>query len=132
MTQLPKNLDAGGLPTGYRLDAEWEVAPRDVEGLLKKPPAGFLLVDCRRADEWAIARIEGAVHVPLDQIGARADELEDKEGGRDGPVVVYCHHGMRSLRGAAILRQAGFGNVKSMAGGIEAWSVGVDASVPRY
>jgi rhodanese-related sulfurtransferase len=103
-----------------------------VEDLRRAPPKGFVLVDCRRTDEWAIARIEGAVHVPLDQIALRADELEDDEGGREGPIVVYCHHGMRSLRGAAILRQAGFVNAKSMAGGIDAWSVGIDPSVTRY
>jgi adenylyltransferase/sulfurtransferase len=47
-------------------------------------------------------------------------------------VVVYCHHGVRSLRGAALLRQAGHENVASLAGGIDAWSLYVDPAVPRY
>jgi rhodanese-related sulfurtransferase len=132
MSQSSANPDARGLPLSYRLDAEWEVTPRDVQRLLKDPPPGFILVDCRRDDEWAFNRVQGALHMPLDQFAARADELEDDEGKRDRTVIVYCHHGRRSLQGAAILREAGFSSAKSMAGGIEAWSVGVDPSVARY
>ena len=47
-------------------------------------------------------------------------------------LVVYCHHGIRSLRGAAFLEHAGFSNVVSLAGGIDAWSCVVDSTVPRY
>lgn len=88
-----------------------------------------LLLDCRTPAEHATARIEGALLLPLDQLGARAGELEPHE---DRAIVVYCHHGVRSLRAAAILRAAGFERVTSMAGGIDRWSLEIDPSVPRY
>ena len=92
----------------------------------------MVLLDCRRLDEWETARINGAVLIPMDQVERRADELEDEDGSRRREIVVYCHHGVRSMRVAATLRALGFANVKSMAGGIDAWSAGVDPSVPRY
>ena len=68
----------------------------------------------------------------MDQTTARADEIEEAAGGRDKEVIVYCHTGRRSLNVAATLRGLGFTNVKSMAGGIELWSVDIDPKVPRY
>jgi rhodanese-related sulfurtransferase len=47
-------------------------------------------------------------------------------------VVVYCHHGLRSLSGAALLQNLGYRNVVSLAGGIDAWSLHVDPRLPRY
>jgi rhodanese-related sulfurtransferase len=91
--------------------------------------AGFLLLDCREADEYATARIEGATLVPMTEIQARVGELDAHKAGR---VVVHCHHGGRSLRVANWLRQQGFAQAQSMAGGIDAWSQAVDSSVPRY
>jgi rhodanese-related sulfurtransferase len=129
-------LDERGLPVGYPFQPDWEVTPRDVKRGMDAGeyagPDGVLLLDCRRADEWAIAKIEGAVLVPMDQIGGRLTELEGKTTGRERVIVVQCHTGRRSLRVAAALRQAGFSDVKSMAGGIEAWSVDIDPRVARY
>jgi rhodanese-related sulfurtransferase len=59
----------------------------------------------------------------------RLDDVPPPAGAQ---VVVYCHHGIRSLSGAAILGQAGIPDAASLAGGIDAWSVEVDPSVPRY
>ena len=92
----------------------------------------FLLLDCRRPEEFQAARIEGAVLIPLQELERRADELEGDEGGKDRPIIVHCHHGQRSLRAAAMLRAMGFANVKSMAGGIDLWSQDVDRGVARY
>lgn len=125
-------VDARALPIGYRLNPDWEVTPRDAAALLGNHHPGFVLLDCRRDDEWALARINGAIHIPLNQVESRLDELETDEGLRDRQVVVYCHHGQRSLRAAAILRGAGFSNAVSMAGGIDAWSLAIDPSVARY
>ena len=50
----------------------------------------------------------------------------------DKTIIVYCHHGVRSLKVTSLLRQHGFGSAVSMAGGIDRWSVEVDATVPRY
>src|SRR5205807_1937747 len=56
----------------------------------------------------------------------------DDASATDALVVVYCHHGVRSISGAAILAQAGFPNVASLVGGIDYWSLAVDPAVPRY
>jgi adenylyltransferase/sulfurtransferase len=89
----------------------------------------LLLLDVRQPEEFAIARIEGARLVPLAELEARIGELAEWRARR---VVVTCHHGPRSARGAEILRQHGFGRVENLTGGIEAWSLCVDPSVPRY
>lgn len=89
----------------------------------------FLLVDCREADEYAAARIDAARLLPMSEIERRVRELEAERGR---PIVVHCHHGGRSLRVAKWLRQQGFAGAQSMAGGIEAWSLEIDPSVPRY
>ena len=93
------------------------------------PGEDLLLLDVREPEEFSLARIEGARLLPLGELEARLGELDAWRGRR---VVVTCHHGIRSARGAQILRQHGFGRVENLAGGIEAWSLTVDASVPRY
>lgn len=91
-----------------------------------EPP---LLLDCREPDEHAIARIEGARLIPMREIPERLSELEP---WREKPIVVHCHHGVRSLRVVQWLRQQGFEKAQSMRGGIDSWSLEVDPSVPRY
>ena len=121
-------LDARGLPAGYPLQADWELTPREVRDL-RAEQSRLVLVDVRTAQERAIACIAGSVHVPLPEIESRAEELREHE---DDLLVTVCHHGMRSLRAAAALRRAGFGHVRSMAGGIHLWSMDIDPSVPIY
>jgi rhodanese-related sulfurtransferase len=88
-----------------------------------------LLLDCRTAEEYAIAKIEGSVLIPMQELAERLSELEP---WRDSPIIVHCHHGVRSLRVTHFLREKGFSQAQSMKGGIDAWSVEVDPSVPRY
>jgi adenylyltransferase/sulfurtransferase len=88
-----------------------------------------LLLDVREADEWRRARIEGARWIPLGELEGRLGELA---GERDGLVVAHCHHGGRSARACQILARGGFRRVRNLAGGIDAWSLGVDPGVPRY
>ena len=88
-----------------------------------------LLLDCREPDEHATARIEGATLIPMREIPERLAELEP---WRNKPIVVHCHHGMRSMRVAQFLRDSGFARAQSMRGGIEAWSLEIDPGVPRY
>ena len=87
------------------------------------------LVDVRQPEEYAICRLEGSQLVPLGDLQHRAGEVEPPTGAA---VVVYCHHGIRSITGAAILGQLGLENVYSLAGGIDAWSQLIDPAVPRY
>lgn len=121
-------LDAHGLPEGYPFNADWEMTPREYRG---RRDAGepMLLVDVRTAAERATACIAGSVHLPLNEIESRADELRSHE---DAVIVIHCHHGVRSLRAAASLRRLGFERAVSLAGGIHLWSMDVDPSVPIY
>lgn len=129
----PPSLNADGLPVGQVLRAGWEISPRQTrDALAHSGPSRPLLLDCRRDDELPRARIAGSTHIPMDQIERRADELESDDGRRDHPIIVHCHHGVRSLRVATTLRALGFSNVLSMAGGIDLWSIDIDKSVPRY
>jgi rhodanese-related sulfurtransferase len=89
----------------------------------------LLLLDVREPSEHARARIEGARLLPLGQLEARLNELDAWRGRR---VVVHCHHGGRSAHACLLLREHGFQRVENLAGGIDAWSLAVDPSVPRY
>jgi rhodanese-related sulfurtransferase len=134
-TPLPSNsgLDARGLPRGYAFKPEWEITPRETKQMLDTAtPDSFILLDCRRPEEWQATRIKGARHIPMADIERRAEELETDTGTRDTPIVVHCHHGMRSPKVTGALRAMGFTNVRSMAGGIDLWSVDVDPGVARY
>jgi rhodanese-related sulfurtransferase len=91
--------------------------------------ADLLLLDCREADEFAIAALPGARLLPMSELRERLAELDDD---RDRRVIVFCHHGSRSLRVAAFLRQHGLDSVQSMSGGIDEWSLNVDPRIPRY
>src|SRR5262249_59639581 len=87
------------------------------------------LLDVREPVEHQIARLPGAMLVPLAQLPARVGEVE-----RAKDLVVYCHHGMRSARAIQYLVQSGFDPARlfNLAGGIDAWSREVDSSVPIY
>jgi rhodanese-related sulfurtransferase len=121
-------LDERGLPQGYPFNADWEITPREFRARRDAGEA-IVLVDCRTDAERDIARIEGTVHVPLHDFARHAQALRGRE---DAPIVVHCHHGARSLQATAALRQAGFDDVRSLAGGIHLWSMDIDPSVPVY
>jgi rhodanese-related sulfurtransferase len=88
------------------------------------------LIDVREPHEFAQARIEGALLIPMRAVPG---ELQDLEARADeGMLMVYCHHGVRSLNVVNWLREQGVQACQSMAGGIDAWSLRVDPSVPRY
>ncbi|MDX2116025.1 MAG: rhodanese-like domain-containing protein [Planctomycetota bacterium] len=106
-----------------------EISAEATRDLLVKDAGSVLLIDCRTAREHAVARIEGALLVTLQEMEARAEEIAEAAAGRE--VVVFCHHGVRSLSAVELLRRAGVG-ARSMAGGIDAWSLRVDPAVPRY
>ena len=86
-----------------------------------------VLLDVREDGEVAYANIEGHTHIAMNLIPLRHNELPD-----DKPIVVYCHHGMRSMQVALFLEHAGFSDVYNLSGGIEAWSVQIDPGVARY
>jgi len=126
--QNPFGLDAKGLPPGYDFDDNWEVTPRDVKSLLDKKEK-FVFLDCRLPNEVAITTINGATLIPLQQLGTRINELKTRENEK---VIVYCRSGGRSLQFAQILKNNGFKDVKSMAGGILLWNKDVNPGGPQY
>ncbi len=90
-----------------------------------------LLLDVREPPEWHAASVRPAgaelLQLPMQSIPARLAELDP-----DRPVAVLCHHGGRSMQVAMFLAQHGFERVANVAGGIDAWSLDVDPSIPRY
>jgi rhodanese-related sulfurtransferase len=86
------------------------------------------LIDVREPEEFQICRIEGAILIPMRQISQQFERLEDATA----PLILFCHHGVRSLNVVAWLREQGLTDCQSMAGGIDAWSREVDPAVPRY
>jgi rhodanese-related sulfurtransferase len=81
----------------------------------------------REPYEHSLAKLDGSVLIPLGTLPQSLEKLD-----RDVEIVAYCHHGMRSADAVGFLLQQGFTNVKNLVGGIDAWSVQVDPSVPRY
>ncbi|CAG7857062.1 hypothetical protein MCAMS1_01776 [biofilm metagenome] len=89
--------------------------------------APLFLLDVREEVEYDHAHIEDSVLIPLNQVPNRLQEI-----AYDLDIVVICHHGIRSMQAATFLNQVGFKNVSNLIGGIDAWSVECDSSVPRY
>lgn len=92
----------------------------------RRDKTAHFLLDVRTPEEHATARIEGATLIPLNELPGRLDELP-----KDAPLVVMCHHGMRSAHAVRHLREAGF-DALNLTGGIDAWSRQVDPKVPLY
>jgi rhodanese-related sulfurtransferase len=108
------------------LYASMEVAPSEVKDKLARNEK-FVFVDVRERWEYETSHIEGSVLIPLREIPANLARLEAA-----GEVVLFCHHGMRSLDAAAWLRSQGVEGARSMAGGIDRWASEIDPSIPRY
>ncbi len=111
-----------------------EISVVDTARLLSNG-SGLRLIDCREDDEMAICILPDAEAMPLTRFHEFFPaRFEDPASGTPAgkPIIVYCHHGVRSLNLARFLRARGVPHVWSMRGGIEAWSSTVDPSVPRY
>ncbi len=100
-----------------------------VQELKQRLDAGdkIVLVDVREPWEYSMAKIEGAMLIPLGTIPQSLDKLD-----RNAEIVCHCHRGMRSADATTFLHQQGFKSVKNLVGGIDAWSVHIDPNVPRY
>jgi adenylyltransferase/sulfurtransferase len=112
--------------TRAKADPTVEIAPAALlAGLASTNPPQ--LVDVREPWEWEVTRIAGSRLIPLSALGDRLGELDPTR-----PIVAVCHHGVRSLTARELLLAAGFGQVRSLAGGIDAWADQVDPNVVRY
>jgi rhodanese-related sulfurtransferase len=100
------------------------LSPGDFRALME---SGATIVDVRMPEELELARLPGAVAIPLPQLASRLGELDP-----EAPVGLLCHHGVRSELAARLLERNGFKSVAHLEGGIDAWSQAIDPSVPRY
>lgn len=86
-----------------------------------------VLLDVREPWEVETCRIEGSLSIPMNSIPARMQELDD-----EAPIVCICHHGARSMSVASFLERNGFTQVINLTGGVHAWALQVDNSMPTY
>ena len=101
----------------------WLDSGKDDQGT----PVFFL--DCREPNEHQVASIAGTTLVPMSQWPPTESVVQEMTSKR---IVVFCHHGGRSLRVANWLRNNGHPTAMSMAGGIDHWSLEIDDAIPRY
>ena len=111
-----------------------EISPRDLRDRLEAGEP-ITLLDVREPDERAFATIPapapaGDLYIPMRDVPGRQDEV--REALARGPVVVYCHHGVRSMHVAGWLAERGMTGLVNLEGGVDAWSLEVDPGVPRY
>lgn len=105
-----------------------QISAAELAGWLADPArARPLLLDVRENWEVETCHIEGSTHIPMHLIPIRAGELDD-----DQDIVCICHHGARSMQVAAFLERNGFSRMLNLTGGIHAWAVQVDPSMPKY
>ena len=105
---------------------EWDITASQLSSRLKDDP-GLRLIDVREPHEREISNLEGSELIPLGQFAARMNELDSAE-----ELVIFCKAGTRSTRALEILASAGFKKVKNLKGGINAWAIDVDPSLPIY
>ena len=125
----PEPDDAGGRSAAPNEPAERgvrDITPAELDAWIRSdsPPT---LIDVREGYEWTIARIPGARLIPLGEVEHAAPTID-----RSRDVVLYCHHGMRSLAAARRLEALGFARLWNLTGGIARWSRDVDPAVPQY
>jgi adenylyltransferase/sulfurtransferase len=113
-------------PHADQVEAEFEISTPQYKSW-RDEGRPVTLLDVRNPPEWEICRIDGAKLIPLPELQDRLGELDPAD-----TIVVQCHHGGRSAQAVRFLRQMGFSRAINLGGGIDAWSLMVDPSVPRY
>ena len=108
-------------------DHEWgEITVTELNQRIQSGELPFIL-DVREEHEVVVAKIEGTSHIPMNQVAARLDEID-----QNGEIIVYCKTGGRSAKICTLLTNQNFQNVKNLQGGIRAWSQTIDPSIPLY
>lgn len=103
-----------------------EITPQDLKSRLDRDDRPLLL-DVRQDWETRLCKLPNAVHIPIEEIEFRTEELDPA-----AEIVVYCHQGVRSAAVADYLRQLGFRDVKNLSGGLDAWARAVEPGMRRY
>lgn len=102
-----------------------EITPVELQQMLSTADP-VTLIDVREPQEAAVCTIEGSTLIPLNSLPQRLQEIPAER-----PVVLYCHHGMRSMHAARFLARNGYDAI-SLAGGIDRWAVEIDRNMARY
>ena len=111
---------------GHEAEQKMQITPEELSHRLQEPNPP-VIVDVRAREEWDAVHIQGSQFLTQELIQQiMTDWPKDRE------IVFLCHHGVRSLDAASYFAGHGFSTVKSLSGGIDAWSVQVDPSLPRY
>ncbi len=103
-----------------------QLTAKELQEKLQSEQKVFIL-DVREKSEYDIARIDGSSLIPLSLLPLKVDELDKNQD-----TVVLCHHGVRSMMACRYLEGAGFTRLYNLLGGINAWSLECDESVPQY
>jgi len=103
-----------------------EITPQELKARMDRNDHP-VLVDVRDAWETKLCRLEHALHIPMEELEFRTEELNQQD-----EIIVYCHHGVRSAAVADHLRRLGFARARNLAGGLDAWASTVDRSMRRY
>ena len=123
---LPVEEVIGTILAGHEAEQNMQIAPVEVAERLKAGEK-LPLIDVRSREEWDAVHIEGSTFFTQELMQEMISE-----SAKDREFVFICHHGVRSLDAASFFAGHGFDHVRSMTGGIDAWSVEVDPELPRY
>jgi rhodanese-related sulfurtransferase len=107
------------------------ISVEELASRIANEPDQLQLIDVREPEELAIAQLEGFINLPLSQYGEWAEQIHVRFDP-SAETIVLCHHGVRSAQMCYWLQQQGFTHVKNVTGGIEAYAITVDATIPRY
>jgi adenylyltransferase/sulfurtransferase len=105
----------------------YEVSVQEMKQALENPGLGVQVIDVRESDEYQMAHVEGTRLLPLSTLAQTFGELDPNQ-----TYYLHCKMGGRSMKAVEFLRSQGFRSVKSVAGGIQAWSDQIDSRVPKY
>ena len=117
------------MPTPYQPIPQISVA--ELGRLLKTPADAIQFVDVREAWELELAKLEGFKHVPLSEFADWSNNIQARLDP-EKETIVLCHHGVRSAQMCQWLQTQGFAQVKNVVGGIDAYAIVVDPSIPQY
>ncbi|MFM0556434.1 molybdopterin-synthase adenylyltransferase MoeB [Paraburkholderia sediminicola] len=110
-----------------RLAPEFFIEPRALKAIMARADSEHILLDVRDANELEVCRLPGILHIPLDELNERTALLDSRQ-----THYLICYGGLRAERGATILQEAGFADVKVLEGGMKRWVKDVDPDMPIY
>lgn len=125
----PNEIKAHENPPRWHFQEGLEISAPETARRHKEQAEGFVLIDIREPEELSVCSIEGALHIPMGDLPTRINEIDADE---ETSIALICHTGRRSLKAAIYLQQQGLAGCRSVAGGVDWWSLRIDPTVPRY